>query len=182
MTEHESLNENQTKTHGGARLGAGRPLHSKNPDTIEKEEAIRQFKERVARHTDRIFNSQLDLALGEKYLMVVRTIGKGTKQRRETEIISDPELIKQYLDEELTDSNEEYYFMTTKGANNQALEALLNRAYGRPKDTLDVTSNGRTIGQVVQELDVIEKTDYGRLAEEAAEQMVEDESPLQDSR
>jgi hypothetical protein len=32
--------------------------------------------------------------------------------------------------------------MSTKPANNQALEGLLNRAFGRAKESLDVTTGG----------------------------------------
>lgn len=120
---------------GGAQPGAGRPKHSKNKSTIEREEALRQFKERVATNTHKLFNAQLDLAIGEKYLMVVRTIGSGTKSRRETEVVTNIDTIKQYLDSEGNiDTDGEYYFMTTKPANNMALDSLLNRTFGRPKD------------------------------------------------
>jgi len=128
--------------HGGARQGAGRPEHGKNKSTIEKEEAERQFKERVSKNVDRLFNSQLDLALGEKYLMVITTTGQGTKQRRETSIVTDPDTIKRFIDEDLEDTDTEYYYMSTKPANNQALEGMMNRAFGRAKESLDVTTGG----------------------------------------
>jgi len=144
MAELENL-KNIQPTHGGARIGAGRPEHGKNSSTIAKEEAERQFKERVAKNVDRLFNSQLDLALGEKYLMVITTSGTGTKQRRETTVVTDPETIKQFLDDESTlnsESDTEYYYMSTKPANNQALEGMMNRAFGRAKESLDVTTGG----------------------------------------
>jgi hypothetical protein len=153
MGKIESLNENQKNEQnanktgwGGARRGAGRHKHSKNPATIEKEEAVRQFKARVAKNVDKLFNSQFDLATGEKYLMVTRTIGKGAKARRETEIVTDPTLIKQFIDEELEDSETEWYFMTTKPANNQALEGMLNRAFGKAGESIDITSDGEKLG------------------------------------
>ena len=163
MGELESLKEIQeseqfTNTHGGARPGAGRPKHSKNATTVEKEEAIRQFKERVAKNVDKLFNSQLDLATGEKYLMVTRTIGKGAKARRETEIVTDPILIKQFLDDELDDTETEWYFMSTKPANNQALEGLLNRAFGKATESIDHNIEGR--------LEVTPLLDINKLKEE----------------
>ena len=144
-SEFDSLKENQGASksqHGGKRPGAGRPKHSKNPETIEREEALKQFKDRVAKSVEKIFNSQLDLAVGEKYLFVIRTTGKGAKQRRETSIVEDPETIRQYLDGELHNTNEEYFFMTTKPANNQALESLMSRAFGRPKESVDLNHKG----------------------------------------
>lgn len=134
---------------GGARPGAGRPKGSKDLQTIEREEAARQFRERVAKNTHKLFNAQLDLAVGEKYLMVIHTNGKGSRAKRETSIVTDLELIKKYLDEELEDTDDDYYFMTTKPANNQALEGMLNRTFGKAPETIDVTSNGETISNLV---------------------------------
>lgn len=150
MAEVENLKEIQDKKWGGKRTGAGRPNHSKNPNTIAREEAAKQFKQRVARNVDRLFNAQIDLALGEKYLMVITTIGEGAKQRRETTIVTDPEKIKEFLDSEEDPKfgeENEYYFMTTKAANNMALDSLLNRSFGKAaeKMDLDVTSKGEKI-------------------------------------
>lgn len=142
MADIESMKEIQTKKWGGAREGAGRPTHSKNSDVAEREEAARQFKQRVAKNADRIFNSQLDLALGEKYLMVIRTTGKGAKAKRETSIVTNPDLIKRYLDEDLEDTDEEYYFMTTKPANNMALDSLLNRSFGKAEEKIALEHSG----------------------------------------
>lgn len=133
MAKLGNSENNQKGKWGGPRPGSGRPQHSKNPDTITREEALRQFRQRVSRNTHKLFNAQLDLAIGEKYLMVIETIGKGSRSRRETHIVTSPELIKDYLDDRLDNTETEYYFMTTKPANNQALDSLLNRTYGTPK-------------------------------------------------
>lgn len=136
--------KSHSKKNGGARPGAGRPKGKKSPVTIEREEALRQFRERVASSTHKIFEAQLNLAIGETYLMVIRTIGKGARARRETEIVTNPHVIKDYFDGNLGESDEEYYFISTKPANNQALDSLMNRTFGRPKedsedpDTLNV--------------------------------------------
>lgn len=145
MSDIENMKDIHEKKWGGSRTGAGRPVHSKNPNTIEREEAARQFKERVAKHTDKLFNAQMDLAVGEKYLMVITTIGSGAKQRKETSIVTDPQLIKQFLDEELDNTDTEHYFMTTKAANNMALDSLLNRSFGKAQEKLDITTDGDKI-------------------------------------
>jgi hypothetical protein len=132
--------ENISYKHGGPRPNSGRPKGSMNSATREMKEARKIFIDRVNKNTDKIFNAQLDLAIGEKYLMVVKQVGKGAKARRETEIVTDTDLIKQYLDDDTSlDKEEEYYFMTTKPANNQALDSLLNRSFGKPKESIDLT-------------------------------------------
>lgn len=145
MAEVENLNDIQSKKWGGARPGAGRKEHSKNPQTIEREEAARQFKERVAKNTDRLFNAQLDKALGEKYLMVITTTGEGAKQKRETTIVTDPDTIKRFLDSEEDPKfgeENEYYFISTKPADNMAIDSLLNRSFGRATEKMEIEHSG----------------------------------------
>jgi hypothetical protein len=138
------------------RANNGRKAGSVNKATAEMRKTKEAFISRVNKNAHKLFNSQLDLAIGEKYLMVVRTIGKGSKQRRETSIVTDPELIMQYLDETLENTDEEYYFMTTKAADNKALDSLLNRSFGKPTESIDLTSLGEKLPTVI-----IEGT-YGR--------------------
>lgn len=140
------------KKNGGARPGAGRPRHSKNASTITREAAAKIFKDRVAKHVDKIFHAQMDVAIGEKYLMVVRTFGKGAKQRRETSIVTDIETIKRFLDSDFDSGmgeENEYYFMSTKPANNSALDSLLNRSFGKAPESLDLTSGGDKITNII---------------------------------
>lgn len=129
--------------HGGARPGAGHPKGKKTQRVIEREAISRAFKDRVAKNADKLFNAQLDLAIGEKYLMVITTEGK----KRETRIITDIDLIKQYLDDELDNTETEYYFMSTKPANNMALDSLLNRSFGKADEKLDITTDGKSLNE-----------------------------------
>lgn len=128
------------------RKNNGRKPGSMNKTTMESKLAKKAFIERVNKNVDKLFNSQLDLAVGEKYLMVVKTAGKGAKARRETSIVSDPEIIKRYLDDETSlDSENEYYFMTTKPANTKAIDSLLDRSFGKAKESVDLTSDDKPI-------------------------------------
>lgn len=156
----DSLKNNQeNKQHGGKREGAGRKAHSKNKKTLEREKVLEAFRERVGRHADRLFNAQANLATGETYLFVVITEkGKGGKETRHTEMVTDPETIKAYLDETLDVGDDEYYYISTKPANNMAIDSLLNRAFGTPNKNIDVKSNGQTI------LDRMDDKDVQRIA------------------
>jgi hypothetical protein len=130
---------------GGYRPGAGRPKGHKAPETLLREAAAKEFKERVARHADELFNAQYDLAVGEKYLMVRETTGMGKNRKTVTSIVTDAEIIKSFLDGELENTDVEYYYMTTKPANNLALDSLLNRSLGKAEDKLDITTGGDKI-------------------------------------
>lgn len=126
---------------GGRREGSGRPKGSMNTSSKERMVTKAAYIDRVNKNADKLFNAQLDLAIGEKYLMVIRTIGKGAKQRKETSVVTDPEVIKQYLDEELVADDEEFYFMTTKPANNMAIDSLLNRSFGKAEEKLSLAND-----------------------------------------
>lgn len=145
---------------GGARKGGGRKPHGKNQKTVEREQALEKFRQRVEKHVDRLFNAQADLATGEKFLYcVTTTTDKKGKSVRHTEIVTDPETIARYLDETLEyDKDEEYYYISSKPANNMAIDSLLNRAFGTPNKNIDVKSNGQTI------LDRMDDTDVKRIA------------------
>lgn len=156
--------------HGGAREGAGRPKGSENADTKRRRMAASIFKDRVAQHADKLFNAQLDKAVGEKFLFVKRTINAGKKnERHETEIVTDPEIIKQYLDDELNQQgDDDFYFISTKGADNYAIESLLNRAFGTAVKAVDLTSNGESI------LGSMDDKELKRIATATAEALKDD--------
>lgn len=156
--------------HGGAREGAGRPKGSENEDTKQRRLASSLFKDRVAKHANKLFNAQLDKAIGEKYLFVKTTVNKGKKnERQETSIVTDPEIIKQFLDDELNqDGADEWYFISTKGADNYAIESLLNRAFGTAVKAVDLTSNGESV------LGSMDDKELKRIATATAEALKDD--------
>lgn len=137
----DKLIEQSKGKRGGYRPGAGRPEGSKNKATLEQQEVKKAFINRVNRNADKLFNAQLDVAVGEKYLMVVTTTGK----TRETTVVTDPDTIKRFLDED-EDPNfgedNEYYFISTKPANNMALDSLLNRSFGKAPERIELEHSG----------------------------------------
>lgn len=120
---------------GGARPGAGAPKGHR-PKTLEKLEALKLFKDRVVRLADRLANAQVSLATGLTFLYVIRTVdGK----RQKPELVEDQETIEAYLEGELEGLEDEYYYITTKEPNNQALDSLLNRTFGKPTESIELS-------------------------------------------
>lgn len=162
----EILKNNSAKKskNGGARPGAGRPKGGMNESTKIRMAAKLEFQRRVAHHADQLFHSQFDLATGEKYLMVkhVDTDDKG-KRKVWVEMVTDVETIKKYIEDGGKSLNEgdDYYYMSTKPASNQALDSLLNRAFGKADENLDLTSGGEKI------------TNYSELSDEKLTKMIE---------
>lgn len=122
---------------GGQRKNSGRKIL---PRTIETMEVKRKFVERVNKAADRLYNAQLDIALGEKFLMVRIPIND-EKSKYKTEVVTDPEIIAEYLDDNgttLNNSGDDYYYMTTRPANNQAIQSMLDRAFGKAPEKIEI--------------------------------------------
>lgn len=136
---------------GGAQPGAGRPKGSKNPGTLEKERVNNEVKQRIFKAAQRILDKQLALAEGCAYLMLVTTVVRDRKSHKEVETITDPKTISAYLDGSLGDDKEdnEYYYITTEKPDNRALENLLDRGLGKPSQSVDHTSGGKSLEEVL---------------------------------
>lgn len=140
----------EPKRLGGARPGAGRPKGGMNENTRIRMEAKKEFQRKVSKMASKLFVAQYDLAVGEKYLMVKRTSGEGKNKKTWVEIETNIDTIQKYLEDDVESLNndENYYYMTTKPANNMALDSLLNRAFGKPDEKLDITSDGENINKL----------------------------------
>jgi hypothetical protein len=91
--------------------------------------------------TDKLLNSQLALAEGEMNLYVKTKRGNKTI----TTMIDDPQVVIDYLDGNLTDSDNEYYYLATKSPDGKALDSLLDRTYGKAKQSMDITTDDEPI-------------------------------------
>ena len=118
---------------------------TKSRKTLLREEALRQYRDTVAAHyTEKLLTAQLTLALGQAFLYRAVPARDGTGKRR-MEIVTDPATILGYLQNrekgECLDISSEYFFITTKEPNNTAIEAIMNRVYGKPKESIDITAS-----------------------------------------
>lgn len=164
----EKLKKDSVAKNGGARPGAGRKPGRYNQKTLVAMKIRDAFNQRVMLHADRLFNAQMNLAVGEQYLFVRITEGEGKNKRVYHEVVTDRELIKQYLDYEegigdndSPNDDSHYYYLSTKPANNMAIDSLLNRALGKVPDKLLIeggffNQNKLTI-EVVNEREIIEQ-------------------------
>jgi len=123
---------------GGFREGAGRKEGSKNKTTLATREALRAFQERVRSNVDKLFNAQLAIAVGNHFLFRVDISEDDKGKLKKTNVlVTDPEEIKKALDQNLIDGND-YYFISTKSPDNKALESLLDRAFGRATQPVEL--------------------------------------------
>lgn len=157
---------------GGVRVGAGRPLGRRANHTITAQQAKARFIERVNKHVDDLFDAQLDLAKGEKVLMVKITERDDDGKIRKIyhEVVSDPLIIQQYMNNEdgynaefeNINSDEEYYYITVKPSNNQAIQGMLDRAFGRAPEKIEVEGGFFKVDQLNIQIIQPEKLDSGK--------------------
>ncbi len=114
------------------RKTGGKKKGYKAPHTLEAQEAKKRFVERVIQHTDDLFNAQLNLARGITYLYRIDETGEGSKKKREHVLVTDPDEIKNVLDEVEGNGvvDETYYYISTQAPFNPAIDSLMNRAHG----------------------------------------------------
>lgn len=132
----------------------GRPKGFKEPHSILRDRTKQKFNERVMKMANRLFNAQASIALGQQFLYridkeeIVGPKGGLSYRPKPAVIVTDPEEIQRYIDGETgagerlndpTDRASSYWYITAKEANNMALDSMLNRAYGRAKESLEVS-------------------------------------------
>jgi hypothetical protein len=134
---------------GGKRPNAGRKKGGKNKKTLEQRAVQEAFNLRVMNAADALFHAQLSLAVGSVKVFRVdeEEIGEGKTKKVHTLVLDDDE-IKQVLDE--TEGaggtvGDEFYFVQTVPPDNRAIDSLLNRALGKPRESHDLTTNGKDL-------------------------------------
>ena len=127
---------------GGARPGAGRKKGGMNKETLEKHKVEKELRQRIMKNAQRILDKQLHLAEGCSFLFCTTTTKKGVKN---TELITSEEVIREYLDGELDEGDNEYYYITSQKPDGRALENLLDRVFGKPGQSVDLTSGGEPL-------------------------------------
>lgn len=119
----------------GVRYG-GKPKGYKAAHTLERDAVSAAFKQRVLKSADRLFNAQLSVAEGCSFLFRVdRPKGKAGKEKHV--LVTDQDEITRYLDQEVDPDT--HYYISTREPNNQAIADMLNRAMGRPVESIEVT-------------------------------------------
>lgn len=152
---------------GGKQPGAGRPKGRLNQATLEKQKVAEAFNQRVMAKADALFNAQLTLAVGSmKVFRIDETEGDNGKIKREHVHVTDADEIKRLLDEHDGASgvvDGVYYYFTDISPDNKAIDSLLNRALGKPKDTLEHAGEIAHTHKVVRVPPKVSKEEWSEL-------------------
>ena len=134
---------------GGARPNAGNKKGVVFQKTIDKKKAESAFHQLILQRLSRLVNSQFQLAQGLSfvYKIVEETSADGKKTFRKTVLVEDPEEIRQFLEEnEGSDGtvDDTYYFITTKPPDGRALDSLIDRVFGKAKQSMEIDNPNET--------------------------------------
>lgn len=126
---------------------------TKRPRTAKglvKSMVKKAFDQRVMTIANPLFNAQASLALGASFLYridkyeIKKAGGVIEYAKKPAVIVTDPNEIKDYIDHIAQgggydeDDECEYYYIHTVKPDNQALDSMLNRTFGRAKESMDI--------------------------------------------
>jgi len=147
-----SIKKNLSEIRAAAgRKGGFNKRGKRNAKTIEKEKITKKMNDRILEITDSLINSQVSIAKGIQVLYRIDPLYKTVKGKRvkignkKPKIVTDDDEIVAYLNK--LNGNEDdgydmdldaYYFLTKQRPDNKALQALLDRAHGKAKESLDI--------------------------------------------
>jgi len=142
-------NKPKKKKKGGKMPGAGRPKGKKNQSTIDREKILEEAKNIIAGRTRKLVDTQTILAMGSIKIFKIHFHWEGSGKKRtlikdKPEIVENDEEIAHVIDWEYGggsmgnpndhDSEDEeynYFFVMTKDPDNQALNSLMDRTFGK---------------------------------------------------
>jgi hypothetical protein len=118
----------------------GRPPGRKNNSTLEREAVQRAMDQRVMQLADRLLNAQLAHAEGVAMLFKRhKKSGKVERVTSEREIVAflDANGTAVEHDGEVESDSAFYYFIATEKPSADAADRLLNRTFGKPKESVE---------------------------------------------
>lgn len=142
-------NKSKKKKKGGKRPGAGRKPGSKSQTTIDREKILEEAKNIIAGRTRKLIDTQTILAMGAIKIYKIHYHWEGSSKKRtlikdKPEIVENDEEIIHVIDWEFgsgamgnpsdhdhEDEEYDYYFVMTKEPDNQALNSLMDRTFGK---------------------------------------------------
>lgn len=139
----------------------GRPAGSKSQTTIDREQILKAWRGRAAGKADYLLDRQLHIAGGQAFLFRIDKEKIGPKRYRKLKpvLVTDVNEIHEYIerltsgedmdhdsnsgDDESSDGESSYYYITIKEPNNLAIDSILDRTFGRAKQG-DLDINHKT--------------------------------------
>ncbi len=163
----ESKKSKKKDNKGGKRPGAGRKKGSLNKTTIERNKVLDLAKDIIAGRTRKLIDTQSVLAMGALKVFCIRSHWEGSGKnkkliRDKAFLVENEEDIIKILDYEYGDGEDpnkhehgedwDYFFVVTKDPENNAINSLLDRTFGRPTEH-KVLESTKGMGALLDDLE-----------------------------
>lgn len=122
---------------------AGRKKGTKIKRTIEVELAQKSLQQAILKNITPLTVAAINAAIGERFVYRIEKDEKGRMLK--PEIVTDGREIANALEAIENDNSvvdDTYYYISTKPMNTHALQQLLDRAFGKPKESIDHNHKG----------------------------------------
>lgn len=118
---------------GGKREGAGRKPGQMSLVRRAELSALSEMKQLIIKNKDKIIEAQITKAIGVNVLIRV------SKVDLSSEVVTDIDVLKQFFNGELNDvTDADYFYMTTRPGDTKAAALLLDRAFGKAVQPIDL--------------------------------------------
>jgi hypothetical protein len=123
----------------------GRPVGRRSRATLERDAVLRAYRERVCDQAQRLLDAEMTVALGCSMLLKrPKTSPKG--EPRKTEVVTDEATIRAFLDGELDQDENDFYFITTERPDTNTIRGMFDRTFDKPAQRTEVTgANGGAV-------------------------------------
>ena len=113
-------------------IKGGRPKRSKNKGTLLRENVLAHIEQRIFGLADKLLDAHIVTAIGTHRMVVVTIDDEGKKH---IETVREESRMQELLDTGIYGLD--YLIVEGTPADWRAIEALENRAFGKPKETID---------------------------------------------
>ena len=127
---------------GGYRPGAGKKKGSHHAKTIETRIALEEMRQRILKDLDPIISAQLQLAKGISYLYKIVEDEDDNKKRKHI-LVENPKEIESVMNKtngEGGNCDGDFYYITTKAPENKAIDSLIDRVFGKAKQSVEISN------------------------------------------
>lgn len=152
MLKNETPEQRRERMKNLGRKGGTNKKGSRHVTTVDREQILEQIKNTVALRAKTLINVQTMLAVGTVKVFKIETTRdeKGRETKSRPELVTDDETIIDALDYEYGDGenpsdDETYYFVTTKDPDNKALDSLIDRTFGKAKESKEIKHTGLSL-------------------------------------
>jgi len=156
------------KKKGHKKMG-GRKKGAKNKATIEKEEAYEKHQQAILQELTELRSAHFAVAKGTQIIVAKDLVWDDKKKKK----IRKGRFIRLTMSDEIEDvmnnskEGEDYYMIFTQDPNPKALEDLINRVFGRPKEQYDLNFKAKELKEIQDGVRfIIERTKKRRKKED----------------